>query len=96
MINTSKLLTELHHTLQTQKNTWDYVDSSNRNYYSILELKTTSEGTFYACVMVASGAQKKYEHVDFQILSFVVKGLLVTSRLQLASIHQGKGKFIVS
>lgn len=76
------------------------MDSSNRNYYSILKLKTTSEGTFYACVMVASEAQNKYDQVDFQILSFVVKSLLVKSRLQIASIHPGQGsssgKFIVS
>lgn len=75
------------------------MDSSNRNYCSIIELKTTSEGTFYNCTMVASEAQKKYDHADFQVLSCVVKGLLVESRLQLASIHQGEGsssgKFIV-
>lgn len=49
--------------------------------------------------MVASEAQKKYDHADFQVLSCVVKGLLVKSRLQLASVHQGEGsssgKFIV-
>lgn len=50
------------------------MDSSNRNYYSILELKTTSEGAFYTYVIVVSEAQKKYDHVDFQILSFVMKG----------------------
>lgn len=66
------------------------MDSSNRNCYSILALKTTSEGTFYACVMVASEAQNKYDQVDFQILSFVVKGLLVKLGCSLHQFTQGK------
>lgn len=69
------------------------MDSSNRNYYTILKLKTTLEGTFCACVMVAFEAQKKYDHIDFQILSFVVEGLLF--QVGCSSHQFTKGKAVV-